>query len=230
MINIAIDGHVGSGKSTLAKGLAKRLGFYVFDTGAIYRGIACEYMSRNLGEPNEEIINDFIKTFEVKVKFIDDVEHVFVNGKDWTPNLRLEQTSVMAGKISPYPKLRDKVLSSQRDFAKTHDVVMEGRDIGTRVLPNADFKFFVTASEEVRAGRRFDQIKGTANAPTYEQILQDLRDRDYRDEHREVAALRPAEDGIIIDSSNQTLEETIEKCLQIINERAWFFVIYKKYT
>ncbi len=218
MINIAIDGHVGSGKSTLAKGLAEKLGFHVFDTGAIYRGIACEYMVRDLGEPNEEIINEFIKTIEVRVEFIDNLEHVFVNDKDYTGDLRYEKTSVMAGKVSPYPKLREKVLDIQRNFAKSHNVVMEGRDIGTNVLPNADFKFFITASEEVRAKRRFDQIKDKPNAPTYEQILIDLRERDYRDEHREHAPLIPAKDAIIIDSSNQSLDETIEKCLKHIKK------------
>lgn len=218
MINIAIDGPVGSGKSTLAKGLAKRLGFFMFDTGAIYRGMACEYIDRNLGEPNEEIINSFIKTFEIKVKFIDNVEHVFVNNKDWTPNLRLEQTSVMAGKISPYIKMREKVVAIQREFAKNHNVVMEGRDIGTVVLPNADFKFFVTASEQVRATRRYNQIKDKPNAPTFEQVLHDLKERDSRDENREVCPLKPAKDCYILDSSNQTLEQTIDHCLQIMGE------------
>lgn len=216
MINIAIDGHVGSGKSTLAKGLAKRLGFNIFDTGAVYRGLACEFMRRGLGEPNQRKIEKFINTVDIKIEFIDEVEHVFVNDFDYTPYLRLEETSVMAGKVSPFKVLRAKVLSLQRDFAKTHNVVMEGRDIGTEVLPNADFKFFVTASEEVRAKRRFDQIKDKPNAPTYEEVLRDLRDRDYRDEHREVSPLKPAKDSIIIDSSNQTLEQTIEKCLEII--------------
>lgn len=219
MINIAIDGHVGSGKSTLAKGLAKRLGFNIFDTGAIYRGLACEYMKRNLGEPNQKIIEEFIKTVEIKVDFVGDIEHVYVNGFDYTPYLRLEETSVMAGKVSPYPVLRAKVLNLQRDFAKTHNVVMEGRDIGTHVLPNADYKFFVTASEDVRAKRRFDQIKDKPNAPTYQEILRDLRERDYRDEHREASPLKPAEDSVIIDSSNQTLDETIEQCLRVINNK-----------
>lgn len=219
MINIAIDGHVGSGKSTLAKGLAKRLGFNIFDTGAIYRGLACEYMKRNLGEPNQKIIEEFIKTVEIKVDFVGDVEHVYVNDFDYTPYLRLEETSVMAGKVSPYPVLRAKVLNLQRDFAKMHNVVMEGRDIGTHVLPNADYKFFVTASEDVRAERRFDQIKDKPNAPTYQEILKDLRERDYRDEHREASPLKPAEDSVIIDSSNQTLDETIEQCLRVINNK-----------
>ncbi len=216
MINIAIDGHVGSGKSTLAKGLAKKLGFDMFDTGAIYRGLACEFMKRGLGEPNQEKIENFINSIDLKIEFIDDIEHVYVNGFDYTPYLRLEETSVMAGKVSPFIILRKKVLEIQREFAKTHNVVMEGRDIGTEVLPNADYKFFVTASEEVRAKRRFDQMKGKPNAPTYEDVLRDLRERDFRDEHREVSPLKPAKDSIIIDSSNQTLDETIQKCLEII--------------
>ncbi len=219
MINIAIDGHVGCGKSTLAKGLAKRLGFNVFDTGAIYRGLACEYKARNLGVPTQDIIEQFIESVEVNIEFINEVQHVYVNGKDYTPYLRLEETSVMAGKVSPFKVLRKKVLSLQREFASTHNVVMEGRDIGTEVLPNADFKFFVTAREDVRAQRRFDQIKDKPNAPTYQEILKDLRDRDYSDEHREVSPLKPAQDSIIIDSSDQTLEQTIEECLNIIKNK-----------
>ena len=218
MINIAIDGHVGCGKSTLAKGLALRLGFHVFDTGAIYRGLACEYIDKNLPEPTQQLIEGFVEKTNVEVKFKDNIQHVYVNQKDFTPLLRREEVSVMAGKISPYPVLRAKVLKIQRDFALAHNVVMEGRDIGTEVLPNADFKFFVTASEQVRAQRRFDQVKGTANEASFEDILKDLRERDYRDEHREVSPLKPAKDSIIIDSSNQTLEETIEQCLQYIEK------------
>ncbi len=216
MINIAIDGNVGSGKSTLAKGLAKRLGFNTFDTGAIYRGLACEFMKRGLGEPNQKKMEDFISSVDIKVEFIEDVQHVFVNEFDYTPYLRLEETSVMAGKVSPFAVVRAKVLSLQRDFANTHNVVMEGRDIGTEVLPNADYKFFVTASEEVRAKRRYEQIKNKPNAPSYEEVLKDLRERDYRDINREISPLKPAKDSIIIDSSNQTLEETIQNCLDII--------------
>lgn len=219
MINIAIDGHVGSGKSTIAKELAKRLGFEVFDTGAIYRALACEFMAQGLGEPNEKKIERFVQNLSVKVKFEEGRQIVLVNGHDYSDKLRLEQTSVMSGKVSPFPILRQHVLHVQRDYAKTHNVVMEGRDIATEVLPNADFKFFMTASEQVRAQRRFEQLSSKTPAPSFDEVLQDLRERDYRDEHRQHSPLKPAADSIIIDNSFQTMEQTVQQCLSIIRSK-----------
>ncbi len=215
MLNIAIDGHAGSGKSMLAHSLAKKLGIKVLDSGAIYRGLACAYKEAGLQDVNLDNITLFIKKTHVKVEFIEDRQHVIVNGKDYTPWLRLEETSRIASQISPYPILREKVMEIQRDFAENNDCIVEGRDVGTDVLPYAQVKFFVTASEEVRARRRYDQIKDKSNI-TYQQILENIRDRDYKDEHREVAPLRPANDSIIIDSSDMTLEETIQKCYEIV--------------
>lgn len=219
MINIAIDGHVGSGKSTLARGLAKKLGFNVFDTGAIYRGLACEFKEKGYKSIDENTISDFITSVEVKIFFEGDVQHVVVNGHDHTPNLRREEISMLSAQISPFPKLREKVKDLQRHFAKEYNCIMEGRDIGTVVLPNADVKFFITASEEVRAQRRFDQVKYKPNSPSYQEILNDLRERDYKDEHRTVAPLKPAKDAIILDTSNMTLDDTINKCIEIINNK-----------
>lgn len=219
MINIAIDGHVGSGKSTLARGLAKKLGFNVFDTGAIYRGLACEFKEKGYKSFDENIISDFISSVEVKIFFEDDVQHVVVNGHDHTQNLRREEISMLSAQISPFPVLRDKVKDLQRHFAKEYNCIMEGRDIGTVVLPKANVKFFITASEEVRAQRRFDQVKDKPNSPSYQEILNDLRERDYKDEHRTVAPLKPAKDAIILDTSNMTLDDTINKCIEIINNK-----------
>ena len=219
MINIAIDGHVGSGKSTLARGLAKKLGFNVFDTGAIYRGLACEFKEKGYKSFDENIISDFISSVEVKIFFEGDVQHVVVNGHDHTPNLRREEISMLSAQISPFPVLRDKVKDLQRHFAKEYNCIMEGRDIGTVVLPKADVKFFITASEEVRAQRRFDQVKDKPNSPSYQEILNDLRERDYKDEHRTIAPLKPAKDAIILDTSNMTLDDTINKCIEIINNK-----------
>lgn len=219
MLNIAIDGHVGSGKSTLSKGLAKRLNLRVLDTGAIYRGIACRFKAEGLeNHIDEGTINKFVEKLKVQVEFDGDLQRVIVDGVDYTPWLRKEETSVLTSKISPFPKIRDKVLDIQRDFAKKYDCVIEGRDIGTVVLPNADVKFFITASEKVRAQRRYDQIKNLPDSPSYDEILKDLRMRDYQDEHRKIAPLKPAEDSIIMDTSEMTLEQTIEKCTQIIQE------------
>lgn len=215
MLNIAIDGHVASGKSTIAKEIAKRLGLKVLDTGAIYRGLACAFKDSGLQQPNEENIAKFVQTINVEVAFVEDKQHVVVNSIDYTPFLRLEETSRLSSLISPYPVLREKVMTIQRKFAEENNCVMEGRDIGTDVLPNAQVKLFVTAKDEVRAKRRYDQLND--KSVSFEQILADLRERDYKDEHREVAPLRKAKDSIVIDSSEITLEETIQTCIDIIN-------------
>ena len=178
MLNIALDGHVGSGKSTIAKGIANQLGLKVLDTGAIYRGLACCYKEKGLPVPNENIIEKFVSDIKVEVVFIDDLQHVVVNGKDYTQFLRLEETSMMAAQISPFSVLRSVVLKIQRQFAKDYPCVIEGRDIGREVLPDAQVKFFVTASEEVRAKRRFDQIKDK-DSTSFQDVLKDLRERDY---------------------------------------------------
>lgn len=219
MINIAIDGHVGSGKSTLARGLADRLGFKVFDTGAIYRGLACAFKDSHYSSVNEESIKDFLKDLDVKIFFEDKLQHVVVCNIDYTPYLRLEEISMLAAQISPYKILREKVVLLQRNFAKENNCIMEGRDIATIVLPKADVKFFITASEKVRATRRYEQIKDKPNSPTYDEILKDLRERDYKDEHRSVAPLKPAKDSIIIDTSNMNLDATVDYCLKIIKSK-----------
>ena len=219
MFNIAIDGHVGSGKSTLAHELAKRLNFKVLDTGAIYRGIACFYLKQNLPTPTEEIINDFVNKITVKVEFIDNLQHVIVNDIDFTSDLRFERTSMMASMISPFPNLRKKVLAIQRSFAEKYNCVIEGRDIGTVVLPDAKVKLFITASELVRANRRYQQIKDKKDSPSYQEILEDLRARDYKDMNRKVAPLKPAEDSIIIDTSDMNLFQTVDYCEKIIRSK-----------
>ena len=217
MINIAIDGHVGSGKSSLAKGIAQKLNYHVLDTGAIYRGLACAYKDKGYREINDENINNFIKNIKVNVVFEKDIQKVLVDDVDYTPFLRTEETSTLASKISPFEELRSKVLKIQRDFANKYNCIIEGRDIGTVVLPNADVKFFVTAKEEVRAMRRYEQLKD--KSLSYEEILKDLRERDYKDEHRVVAPLKIAEDSILLDTSNMTLEQTIDKCVNIIEQK-----------
>lgn len=219
MFNIAIDGTVGSGKSTLAKGLAEKLNLKVLDTGAIYRGIACYYKEKfNNQKPNKKIIEEFVDSLEIDIKFLDGQQHVIINKRDYTPYLRLEEISMLASVISPYPEVREKVLYLQRVFARNYDCIIEGRDIGTIVLPKAQIKFFVTATEEVRAMRRYTQMKDKLNSPSYEEILEDLRQRDYKDIHREIAPLIPAKDSIMIDTTNQTLEESINYCINIITK------------
>ena len=219
MFSVTIDGKAGCGKSTVARELSKRLGFKNFNTGAVYRAITCEYKKiYEDKKPTKQIIEDFIKNLNVVVEFEEDLQVVYVNGNDYTKNLRDEEISNFVALISPFDVIRQKVRQIQRDFAKNYDCVMEGRDIGTVVLPTAQCKFFITASNEVRAQRRFEQLKETENCPTYEQILQELYERDYKDVNREHGALLPAEDGIIIDNSNETLEQTLDRCEKIVKE------------
>ncbi|MBQ3047736.1 MAG: (d)CMP kinase [Clostridia bacterium] len=219
MFSVTIDGKAGCGKSTVAKELSKRLGFKNFNTGAVYRAITCEYKNvYNEKKPTKQIVEEFVKNLDVKVIFEQDDQIVLVNNNDYTKNLRDEEISNFVALISPFDQIRQKVRQIQREFAKNYDCVMEGRDIGTVVLPNAQCKLFITASNEVRAQRRLEQLKGTPDCPTYDQILQELYDRDYKDVNREHGALLPAEDGIIIDNSNETLEQTLDRCEKIVKE------------
>lgn len=219
--NITIDGYVCSGKSTIAKALAKRLGFSVFDTGAIYRAIACafDYMKLDESKISEAYIKAFSKQINIKVSFIEGVEHTYVNGIDWTPNLRTERISKLSSKISPFFCIREKVTKLQREYASGHDIVMEGRDIGSFVLPNADFKFFTTADEKVRAKRRFEQQKAMGNDVNFADVLRELRERDYSDTHRDHGELKMVADSILVDTTNQSLDQSVEFCLKKIKEK-----------
>ena len=219
-MNITIDGYVCSGKSTLAKVLAKALGFSVFDTGAVYRGVACafDYMHLDENKISEKYIKNFAEQISIDVEFIEDVEHVFVNGIDYTNGLRTERISELSAKISPFPCIREKVLKLQRQYAAEHNIVMEGRDIGSFVLPNAQYKFFCTANEDVRAKRRFEQQKAVGNDVKFADVLKELRERDYADVHREHGALQKCKDSIVIDTTNQSLEESVAFCLSKIKK------------
>lgn len=230
MINIAVDGFSGTGKSTIAKGLAKRLGIKVLDTGALYRAVACEFVRQGLDENliSKGYVEDFAKSLNFKVEFVGDVQHVWVNGVDHTPSLRTEEISVLTSKLSPFFVVREKILQVQRGFAKENDIVMEGRDIGSHVLPDADFKFFVTASDEVRAQRRFDQQKALGNVVDFDEVLKELKERDYRDTHREHGAITIMPDSIVVDTSNQTVDQSVEFCLNRIKSNLlWICFEYK---
>lgn len=228
VVNITIDGYVCSGKSTIARALAKRLKFNVFDTGAVYRGIACafDYMKLDENKIDEAYIENFAKQINVKVEFIDDVEHVYVNGIDWTGHLRTERISALVAKISPFMCIREKVLKFQREFARTHNLVMEGRDIGSFVLPHADFKFFTTADEKVRAKRRFEQQKAMGNDVSFAKVLKELQQRDYSDTHRDHGELKMVKDSILVDTTNQSLEQSVEFCLDKIRAKRPDIKIY----
>ncbi len=220
MINIAIDGRAGSGKSTIAKLLAEKLNFKMLNTGAIYRSIACAYKSLNWGEPNDELVEKFVENLNVEVGFVNDEQFVLVNGVDYSSEIRHEEISNLSSTISKFPLIREKILKLQQDFAKNNNCIIEGRAIGTVILPNADFKFFVTASVEVRAKRRMMQMKEEEGIEVpYNEILEDLKIRDYNDEHRKVAPLVLADDAIVVDTSEFEAEEAVEYCLSFIKTK-----------
>ncbi len=219
MISIAIDGGTACGKGTIAKALSDKLNYKVLDTGAIFRGIACAFVDFGLSEMNDEIIDEFVQKIKIDVKFIDDIQHVFVNGEDKTPNLRTEATSQMASKISVFPKVRCFMNEVAREFAKQNNCIVEGRDITTVVLPNADVKFFFTADAKVRAERRVAQLIASGKEAKFDDVYKDLLERDERDSKRAVAPLKPAEDAIVMDNTNMTEQESIDFCYNKIIEK-----------
>lgn len=209
MICIAIDGPAGSGKSSVSKLVAKNLGFTSIDTGALYRAVAYYFKSNEISEEN---IKSALKNIDLKAKNIDGKFNVFLNGENVTDKIRAEEISKMTSKISKCPEVRYFLLELQRSLAKSENCVMDGRDIGTVVMPNAEIKIFLTAAPETRAMRRFDQL---GRSVPFENILEDLKKRDYQDTHREIAPLKMASDAILIDNSDISLEQTVEKICDI---------------
>ena len=211
MLNIAIDGMAGAGKSELAKNLAKSLHIYHFNTGNVYRSLACHYLSIYGNELSK--VTEFAKQIKVKVSFEKDMQICYVNDKTYIKDLRTVATSSFTAKLSPFVEIRDIVRSIQREFAKNNNCVMEGRDIGRIVLPNANFKFFLTASVTERAKRRYKELNGKE---TFEEILKAIEKRDFEDINREEGALIPAKNSIKVDTSLMNVEEVLKHCLNII--------------
>lgn len=219
MINIAIDGPAGAGKSTIAKEIAKRLQFIYVDTGAMFRAIALACLRNNIKSSDEDSIEKICQEVTVTIKYINGEQCVFLNQENVNAFIRSEEVSRMTSSISVYKAVRDKLLNLQRALADQENVIMDGRDIGTHVLPNADVKIYLTASAKIRAERRFEQIKDQTNHITIQEIEEDIIERDNRDMHREIAPLKQAEDAILLDSSNDTIEEVITKIIHIIKEK-----------
>ncbi|MBQ8909399.1 MAG: (d)CMP kinase [Clostridia bacterium] len=219
MYQIAIDGCSGSGKSTVAKALAKEFGFYYLNTGEIYRAMACAYKEQ-FDEVNLQNVSKFTKSLQVEIVFQDGRQIVYVNGKSYTQSLRLEEISELSSKISTFDILRKKANTVQKKFAKENNVIMEGRDIGSVILPHADVKIFLTADIKARAERRYKQLSESEKQKTsLQEVLEDLQERDHRDKTRAVAPLKQTKDAILLDNSFVTLEETIAKAVQIVKEK-----------
>lgn len=218
-ISVAIDGPAGAGKSSISKALAKRLNFIYVDTGAIYRALA--YTSINSGYDTKkdiDLIAELANKCKIELKYIDSVQHIFVNGKDVTDYIRTPGVSKGASDVSAIPAVRDALLSIQRNIANSNNILMDGRDIGTVVLPDATFKIFLTASIDERAKRRYKEMLEKGIECNFEDIKSDIAYRDEQDSNRPVAPLKPAEDSVIFDNSNYTFEESVEYLYKLIKE------------
>lgn len=219
MINVAIDGPAGAGKSTVARAAAQKLGYIYVDTGALYRAVGVYCLRKGIETTDAEGVGAILGEITVELKFIDGVQHVFLNGDDVSVEIRLPEASMAASNVSAIPSVRAFLFDLQRDIAAKNNCIMDGRDIGTVVLPNAQVKIFLTADDTERAMRRFKELQEKGSTVTYEEVLDDLRVRDYNDSHREIAPLKPAEDSVIVNTTNYTLEESIAKIVSTVEEK-----------
>ena len=216
--NIAIDGPAGAGKSTIAKLVAKELGFIYVDTGAMYRGLAVHFLKKGIVPGEVEKIEAACEDAKVELGYENGVQQVYLNGENITSQLREEAVGNMASVSSAVPAVRAKLLDLQRNLAKEKDVVMDGRDIATAVLPNADLKIYLTASSKTRAERRYNELLEKGVDCNIEDIEKDIKDRDYRDMNREISPLKKADDAVLIDSSNMNIEEVVNKIKELAKE------------
>ena len=208
--NIAIDGPAGAGKSTIAKLVAKEKGYIYVDTGAMYRGLAIHFLKKGIKPEETEKIIEACKDAEVSIGYEDGAQQIYLNGENITSMLREEEVGNMASMSSAVPEVRAKLLGLQRNLAKEKDVVMDGRDIGTNVLPDADVKVYLTASVECRANRRYKELTEKGIECNFDEIAKDIMERDTRDMNREIAPLKQAKDAVFVDSSDMTIEEVVK--------------------
>ena len=217
---IAIDGPAGAGKSTMAKTLAKELGFYYVDTGAIYRTVA--YFMDLLGVSPMDVdgVERYIDELTIEIEYDEEgTQHMIMNGMDVSGDIRTQDISQKASLVSAHAVVREVLLDMQRDVARKHNVIMDGRDIGTVVLPKADVKIFLTASPEVRAERRTKELQAKGQKAVYETVLKEIIQRDYQDTHRPIAPLKMCRDSIKLDTSDMTIEEVVAEMRRIVKEK-----------
>lgn len=218
MINVAIDGPAGAGKSTIAKAAAKELGFIYVDTGALYRAVAYNAVKTGAIDDEQRIIN-MLDSTKVELKYVNGVQAVYLNGEDVSAFIRTPEISMGASKVSAIPQVRAFLLNLQREIASKNNVIMDGRDIATVVLPNADVKIFLFASPECRAERRYKELIEKGEEVSFDDVLKDVNQRDYQDSHREIAPLKPSDDSIMADTSELTLQESIDLIVNTIKEK-----------
>lgn len=216
MLSVAIDGPSGAGKSTVARAVAQKLNYIYVDTGALYRAVALYFVQHSITAEHLEMVEKSLSDIVVEIKFINHEQHVFLNREDVTDKIRTSQISMMASAISALPKVREFLLDLQRNIAKENNVIMDGRDIGTVVLPNANIKIFLTASIRERARRRYKELKQQETQITFEQVLEDIKKRDENDSNRAQAPLCQSDDAVLVDSTHLSFRKTVQRILKII--------------
>lgn len=216
---IALDGPAGAGKSTVAKAVAAELQFIYIDTGAMYRAMGLYFDSQGVDVNDEEAINAAVDGAKVTIAHQDGAQHIFLNGEDVTKAVRAEKAGMLASKTSAYGSVRRKLTSMQQEIAAVQNIVMDGRDIGTAVLPKAPLKIYLTASVEERAKRRYLELKAKGADADLAAIAADIEQRDYQDMHREIAPLKQAEDAVLLDSSDLTAEQVVDRIVTLARER-----------
>lgn len=218
MINIAIDGPAGAGKSSVARAVSKELGFIYIDTGALYRSIGVAALRKGYATDNSQQVISVLPEVSLSLKFVDGEQRVILNGEDISRDIRLPEASMAASNVSAIPEVRSFLLDMQKKFARENNCLMDGRDIGTVILPDAQLKIFLTASPEVRADRRFRELTEKGTPVEYETLLEEIKQRDYNDSHRDVAPLKPAEDAVIVDTSDMTFDEVTAKIISLAKD------------
>ncbi len=216
---VAVDGPAGSGKGTVTKLIEKELGFLNLDTGATYRCVALQVLRENVSLKDEEKIIKIANDIDIQINNTGDKDIILLNGEDVSKDIRTKEVTEIVSQVSSIIPVREKMVEVQRNLAKGKNVIVEGRDIGTVVFPNADLKIYLDASEEVRAKRRYEENLQNGIKTTYEEVLQNVKMRDYNDMHKKVGALKKAEDAIIVDSTNLTIEEVVRKIKNEIQKR-----------
>ncbi len=219
MINIAIDGPAGAGKSTIARKFAAELGYIYVDTGALYRAVGVNAMRKGADTKNAEQVTATLSDADVSLRFVDGEQRVFLGEEDVSLAIRTPEASMAASNVSAIPAVRDFLFGLQQGIAADNNCIMDGRDIGTVVLPNAQVKIFLTASAEVRAKRRYDELLQKGMEADYQTVLEEMIQRDYQDSHREIAPLKQADDAVLVDTSDMNLEQVVAALEKIVKEK-----------
>lgn len=221
MLRIAIDGPSGSGKSTLAKAVARELGIIYVDTGALYRAIGYHVYANNQDPHDQDAVIELLKSANIEIEYKNGSQRVILNGEDLGDKIRMPEMSMYASAVSAIPAVRAFLLDMQKDMARRSSVVMDGRDIGTVIMPNADIKIFLTASNETRAKRRTSELLEKGVKARYEDVLADMIERDKQDKNRDIAPAVPAEDAIIFDNSVMSVEDSLKEIVRLVDERKY---------